>query len=81
MEKEIKLQSRGNLNNKLVHIEGNKYQLETQFSYRTGYKDDPEGEVTFIDPSGGPFMTVGTEIEGRKIKALHKGAIVEFEDE
>lgn len=80
MEKEIKLQSRGYIDNKLVHIEGNKYQLETQLSYRTGYQDDVN-QPTFIDPSGGPFMTVGTEINGRKIKALHPGAIIEFEDE
>lgn len=79
MEKEIKLKSRGNLDNKLVHIEGNKYQLETKFSYRTGYKDDVN-EPTFIDPAGGPFMTVGTEINGRKIKALHPKAIIEFEE-
>lgn len=81
MEKEIKLKSRGYINNKLLHIEGNKYKLATPFSYRTGFKDDPEGEITFIDPSGGPFMTVGSEINGRKIKALYRGAIVEFEDE
>lgn len=80
MEKEIKLESRGNLGNKLVHIEGNKYRLETKFHYRTGFKDNPDKEITFIDPAGGPFMTVGTEINGRKIKALHKDAIIEFEE-
>lgn len=79
MEKEIRLESRGIRDNKLVHIEGNKYRLDTKFSYRTGYTDDV-GQPTFLDPAGGPFMTVGTEINGRRIKALHSGAIVEFEE-
>lgn len=81
MKPEIQLHSRGNIDNRLVQVEGNKYRLETSFNYRTGYKDYPEGEITFIDPAGGPFMTVGSVIEGHKIKALHKGSIIEFEDE
>ena len=79
--KEIKLESRGNLNNKLIQIEGEpcKYQLKTEFSYRLGFKDDTMKECEFIDPAGGPFITVGTEIEGHIVKAIYSGGIVEFE--
>ena len=80
MEKEINLESRGNLGNKLIHVEGNKYKLYTKYSYRTGFTDGLNN-IIFIDPAGGPLMRVGKEINGRKIKALHDGAIIEFEDE
>lgn len=78
MEKVIKLQGRG-VNHKLVHVEGNKYKLQTEFNYRVGFEKN-EDDITFIDPAGGPFMHVGYEIEGRKIKKLYNEGIIEFEE-
>ena len=81
MKSEIKLHSRGGLDNRLVQVEGEplKFELKTDYNYRVGFKDDNMEECTFIDPAGGPFITVGSEIEGHKVKAIHKNSIVEFE--
>ena len=80
MKSEIQLNSRDGLDNRLVQIEGEplKFRLKTDYNYRVGFKDSTE-EYTFIDPAGGPFITVGSEIEGHKVKAIHKNGIVEFE--
>lgn len=77
----IKLNSRGGTNNKLVQINGEslKYKLETEFCYRVGFKDDSMKECSFIDPSGGPFITIGSVIEGHKVKAIYESGIIEFE--
>ena len=79
MKKEIILEGRG-VRHKLIHVEGNKYQLDTDFNYRVGFQNN-EDDITFIDPAGGPFMHVGYEIDGRKIKKLYNGGIIEFEDD
>lgn len=80
MKDEIILDSRYGVKNKLVRIEEDslKYKLETPYNYRIGYDKNPE-TPTFIDPSGGPFITVGTEIDGHIVKALYEGCIIEFE--
>lgn len=80
MKPEIQLYSRGNIDNRLVRVGGEdstKYELKTSLNYRVGFTED--NEYTFIDPAGGPFIAVGSEIEGHKVKAIHKGAIIEFE--
>lgn len=80
MKHEILLYSRGGIDNRLVRVGGEdstKYELKTPLDYRVGFTDN--GDYTFIDPSGGPFITVGSEIDGHKVKAIHKGAIIEFE--
>lgn len=80
MKPEIQLLSRGGIDNRLVRVGGEdstKYELKTPLSYRVGFNDD--GVYAFIDPSGGPFMTVGSEIDGHIVKAIHEGAIIEFE--
>ncbi len=81
MKPEIKLNSRGNIDNRLVQVEGEplKFKLKTNYNYRVGFKDDNMEEYTFIDPAGGPFITIGSEIEGHKVKAIHKDCIIEFE--
>ena len=81
MKTEIKLESRGGLNNKLVQLKDEplKFQLKTDFNYRVGFNDEAKDEYTFIDPAGGPFIAVGSEIDGHKVKAIHKGAIIVFE--
>lgn len=83
MKSEIQLSSRYGENNILVRIGDEnslKYQLKTSIdTYRIGIIEDNPDEYSFIDPSGGPFITVGSEIEGHVVKAIHKGGIVEFE--
>lgn len=82
MKQEIKLNSRYNENNRLVRIndEELKYLLVTELdTYRAGLIDGTEEQYSFIDPPGGPFITIGTEIDGHKVKAIYKGGIIEFE--
>ena len=81
MKPEIQLNSRGDIDNRLVQVEGEplKFELKTDYNYRVGIIDKNLEEYSFIDPAGGPFITVGSEIEGHKVKAIHKCGIVEFE--
>lgn len=83
MKEVIKLNSRYKENNRLVRIGDNsslKYQLITELdTWRCGIIEDNPDEYSFIDPSGGPFITKGTEIEGHTVKTIHKGGIIEFE--
>ena len=81
MKHEIKLNSRGRIDNRLVQVEGEpmKYELKTEFYYRVGFTDTESRECTFIDPAGGPFITVGSELDGHKVKAIHENGIIEFE--
>lgn len=81
MKPEIQLNSRGGLDNRLVQVEGEplKFRLKTDYNYRVGLIDGNSENYSFIDPSGGPFITVGSEIEGHVVKAIHEGGIVEFE--
>lgn len=81
MKTEIQLKSRNNLNNKLVQAEGEplKFKLKTDYYYRIGFKDDNMEECTFIDPAGGPFIAVGDEVDGHKVKAIYNDGVVEFE--
>lgn len=81
MKPKIQLNSRDGIDNRLVQVEGEplKFELKTDYNYRVGIIDKNSEEYSFIDPAGGPFITVGSEIEGHKVKAIHKGGIVEFE--
>lgn len=50
--------------------------------YRLGGYNKEEDSYDFVDPSGGPFMRKGTEIDGNIIKSISKdeeGVIIEFE--
>lgn len=81
MKPEIQLNSRYGEDNRLVRVGGEnslKYELKARHNYRVGFRDADSEEIEFIDPSGGPFITRGTEIEGHIVKAVYKGAIVEF---
>ena len=78
MEK-IKLASRG-VDNYLVPIDNNTYKLQTEFNYRVGFKGDTPNECTFIDPAGGPFITVGDKIANRKVKAIYSNGLIKFEE-
>lgn len=81
MKPEIQLKSRGGIDNRLVQIEGEplKFRLETEFNYRVGFRDESTNECTFIDTAGGPFIVVGSEIDGHIVKAIYKDGTVEFE--
>ena len=77
---EIKLKSRyAHSDNRLVHIEGNKWKLKTNYQYRLiMYMNSTD--IRSIDPEGGPFMSVGAEIEGHIIKSISADGIIEFEE-
>ena len=79
MKPEIQLNSRYGIDNRLVQVEGEplKYKLKTDLNYRVGFNDNKE--YTFIDPAGGPFITIGSVIEGHKVKAIYENGVIEFE--
>lgn len=80
MKSEIKLYSRDGLDNMLVQVEGEplKFELKPDYYYRVGFKDDNIEEYSFIDIAGGPFITVGSEIDGHIVKAIYENGIIEF---
>lgn len=80
MKPEIQLNSRGGIDNRLVQVEGEplKFKLKTHFDYRVGFRDENIDKCIFIDPAGGLFITVGSEIEGHKVKAIDINGIIEF---
>lgn len=50
---------------------------------RVGYSDSTFiSDIVFIDPSGGPFIRVGDELDGKKVKSIEmvkgKGFKVNF---
>lgn len=77
---EIKLKSRyAHSDNRLVHIEGNKWKLKTDYNYRLiMYKDG--SNIHSIDPEGGPMLSIGSEIEGHIVKSISSNGIIEFEE-
>lgn len=83
MNSEIKLNSRGGVNNKLIRIgeeDSMKFKLKTQYNYRIGFNDNGDTrKIAFIDPAGGPFITVGSKIDGHIVKAIYEEGIIEFE--
>jgi hypothetical protein len=82
MKPEILLNSRYGEDNRLIRegSEGSlRYKLQTRFNYRAGIIEDNPDEYSFIDPSGGPYITIGSEIDGHIVKSIHKGGIIEFE--
>lgn len=51
--------------------------------WRFGGKEGIEGvdmkDLGFIDPSGGPFISIGYEVEGRKVKRIYIDDGIKFE--
>lgn len=78
----IQLESRNRENNKLIRVGDEnslRYKLDTEYNVRVGIiKDDPT-QYSFIDPSGGPFIEVGSKIEGHTVKAIYDDLTIEFE--
>lgn len=82
--KKIKLESRyiGD-NNYLEAVDDSskKYLLKSDYAISVGIDKDSES-YSFVDPSGGPFIQVGTVIEDMTVKSIKqsdKGILIEFE--
>ena len=75
----IKLESRyKDVDSKLVQVENNKYLLETNSEYIRIDRDD--NKILYsIDPEGGPMISVGDTIQGKKIKSIKSQYVIEFE--
>lgn len=80
MKSEIKLKSRDGTDNRLIQTEEpNKFKLKTDYDYWVSITNEDTGECKFIDPSGGPLITIGSEIEGHKVQTIYSNGIIEFE--
>ena len=75
----IKLESRyKDVDSKLVQVENNKYLLETN-SECIRISRDAYLSINSIDPEGGPIISVGDTIQGKKIKNIKEQIVIEFE--
>lgn len=87
--KTLPLYNRYNTDTYLENIEGNKWLLKTKdkegFNYmRVGFTDNSHNIIEFIDPPGGPFMSIGKNIDNKKITNIeheHSGFVITLEDE
>ena len=71
----IKLPNRYGDNVELHELEDNIYQLKTEFSYRVGFNTDEDfknGNYIFVDPSGGPFISIGYKIGDKRVSSIYK---------
>ena len=69
----IKLHSRDRVNNWLVPYKDNIYLLESELDHiRVGYMNSDHDMIAFIDPPGGPFMSVGNTVDevGKTIASI-----------
>jgi hypothetical protein len=70
-----------------IKVADNSYKIEGDLSYwRFGGKEGEQGvnssDLGFVDPSGGPFISIGYEIEGRKVKRIsNEPSVIFFEVE
>lgn len=63
MKKIIKLHSRYGEKNWLEHYRDKTYILHSETDHiRVGYQDADMQEIEFVDPPGGPFMSVGDKV-------------------
>ena len=75
----IKLESRyKDVNSKLIQVENSKYLLETN-SECIRISRDAYLTINSIDPEGGPMISVGDTIQGKKIKNIKEQIVIEFE--
>ena len=86
MKEKLKLQSRyiedKNYLNRIGDETSKRYLLQTEYSYRVGLVEGDSGTYSFVDPSGGPFISKGTIIDNNTVKSILKGdegVIIEFE--
>ena len=75
----IKLESRyKDVNSDLIQIEDNKYLLNTNSEYIRIIKDENMA-INGIDLEGGPMISIGDTIQGKKIKSIKSQYVIEFE--
>ena len=86
MKEKIKLQSRyiedKNYLNRIGDKTSKRYLLQTEYDYRVGLVEGDSSTYSFVDPSGGPFISKGTIIDNNTVKSILKGdegVIIEFE--
>ena len=86
MKEKIKLQSRyiedKNYLNRIGDETSKRYLLQTEYDYRVGLVEGDSSAYSFVDPSGGPFISKGTIIDNNTVKSILKGdegVIIEFE--
>lgn len=86
MKEKIKLQSRyiedKNYLNRIGDETSKRYLLQTEYDYRVGLVEGDSSIYSFVDPSGGPFISKGTIIDNNTVKSILKGdegVIIEFE--
>lgn len=65
--RDIILIGRYGLKHKLVYLEESKYLFQSELSCRILYNGE---EIIALDPSGGPMMRVGSDINDMQIKEI-----------
>lgn len=85
MKERIKLQSRyiedKNYLNRIGDETSKRYLLQTEYNYRVGLVEGDSSTYSFVDPSGGPFISKGTIIDNNTVKSIlrdDEGVIIEF---
>ena len=75
----IKLESRyEDVNSDLIQIEDNKYLLNTNSEYIRLSRAENR-TIYSIDLEGGPMISIGDTIQGKKIKSIKSQYVIEFE--
>ena len=75
----IKLESRyKDVNSELIQIKDNKYLLETNSNY-IRIRHTENRAIYSIDLEGGPMISIGDTIQGKKIKSIKSQYVIEFE--
>ena len=75
----IKLKSRyKDINSELIQIEDNKYLLNTNSEYVRLSRAENR-TIYSIDLEGGPMISIGDTIQGKKIKSIKSQYVIEFE--
>lgn len=71
--KKIKLHSRESINNWLEHYTGETYILHSELDHiRAGYMDSDKEMIAFVDPPGGPFISIGNVLDevGKEVESI-----------
>ena len=75
----IKLESRyKEVNSELIQIKDNKYLLNTNSEYVRLSRAENR-TIYSIDIEGGPMISIGDTIQGKKIKSIKSQYVIEFE--
>ena len=75
----IKLESRyKDVDSNLIQIEDNKYLLNTNSEYIRLSRAENRTMYS-IDLEGGPIISIGDTIQGKKIKSIKSQYVIEFE--